>query len=148
MASTLTKILIHFAFSTRNRDPLIPAALESDLYSYVGGICRRFESPLLSMGGTHDHVHMLVSLSKNASSSGLMLDVKRDSSKWLKQHAGREFGWQDGYFGFSIGESGVVALRAYIARQKDHHATVDFKDEMRTIMRKYNTKWDERYVWD
>src|SRR5215831_10542797 len=100
MASTLTRILIHVTFSTRHREFLIPDLLEPDLYAYVGGICRRFESPLLTMGGTRDHVHMLVSLSKKVALSDLLLEVKRDSSKMAKDQVGSDFGWQDGYFGF------------------------------------------------
>jgi putative transposase len=150
MASTLTKILLHVTFSTKNRLPLIPETVEADLYAYIGGICRRMESPLLAIGGVPDHVHMMVSLSKTVALSHLMLEVKRDSSKWIKEKdaALRAFGWQDGYFGFSIGESGVDALRAYIANQKEHHKTVDFKDEVRAFLRKYDIEWDERYIWD
>lgn len=150
MASTLTKLLIHITFSTKDRLALIPEAIEPDLHAYIGGICRRMESPLLAMGGAADHVHMLVSLGKTIALSELMLNVKRDSSKWIKEkhEAPHAFGWQDGYFGFSIGESGVDALRAYIANQKEHHKSVAFKDEMRTFLRKYGIEWDERYVWD
>ncbi len=150
MASTLTKILLHITFSTKDRAPLLPASIESDLYAYIGGICRRMNSPLLAMGGTANHVHMMVSLGKIASLADLMLNVKRDSSKWIKgkDAALHEFGWQDGYFGFSIGESGVKALRTYIAGQKEHHKEIDFKDEVRTLLRKYRMEWDERYVWD
>jgi putative transposase len=150
MASTLTKILLHITFATKSRAALIPGAIEPDLYAYIGGICRRVESPLLAMGGTGDHVHMMVSLGKTVALSDLMLDIKRDSSKWIKERdvALREFGWQDGYFGFSIGESGVDALRAYIANQKEHHKTIDFKDEVRAFLRKYGMEWDERYIWE
>lgn len=150
MASTLTKILLHITFSTKDRAPLLPASIESDLHAYIGGICRRMDSPLLAMGGTADHVHMMVSLGKTAALSDLMLNVKRDSSRWIKEKDAvlREFGWQDGYFGFSIGQSGVEALRAYIAGQKEHHEGVDFKDEVRALLRKYRIEWDERYVWD
>lgn len=150
MASTLTKILLHITFSTKHRAALIPPAIEPDLYAYIGGICRRMESPLLAMGGTSDHVHMLVSLNKTIALSDLMLNVKRDSSKWIKEKdaALADFGWQDGYFGFSIGESGVETLRAYIANQKEHHKKIDFKDEVRALFRKYAVEWDERYVWD
>lgn len=81
MASTVTKLLGHVTFSTRNRMPLISPDVESDLYAYVGGICRRLDSPLLAMGGVADHVHLLVSLSKNIALSDFMLEVKRDSSK-------------------------------------------------------------------
>jgi REP element-mobilizing transposase RayT len=107
------------------------------------------ESPLLAMGGVDDHVHMLVSLGKTLALSELMLNVKRDSSKWIKERGEGlgAFGWQDGYFGFSIGESGVEALRGYIANQKEHHKTIDFKDEVRAFLRKYGIEWDERYIW-
>ena len=79
---------------------------------------------------------MLVSLGKTATLSDLMLNIKRDSSKWMKEHGIDGFAWQDGYFAFSIGESGLDALRAYIAGQKEHHATVDFKDENRDFVGK------------
>jgi putative transposase len=150
MASTLTKVLLHVTFSTKHRAALIPAAIEPDLYAYIGGICRRMESPLLAMNGTTDHVHMLVNLGKMVALSDLMLNIKRDSSKWIKEKdaALRAFSWQDGYFAFSIGESGAEALRAYIANQKERHKTKDFKDEMRAVFRKYGIAWDERYVWD
>lgn len=149
MASTLTKLLIHVTFSTKHREPLIPEEIEPDLFAYIGGICRRMDSPLYAMNGTSDHVHMLVSLGKTVALSDLMLEIKRDSSKWIKERnaALREFGWQDGYFAFSIGESGEQATRTYIANQKEHHKKVDFKDEMRAFFRKYKIEWDERYVW-
>lgn len=149
MASTLTKVLLHITFSTKNREPTIPETLEKDLYAYIGGICRRMESPLLAMGGTADHVHMMVSLGKNVALADLILNVKRDSSKWFKEKGGtlRLFGWQEGYFAFSIGVSNERALRAYIARQKEHHRSVDFKDEMRKFLRKYGVAWDERHIW-
>ncbi len=150
MASTLTKILLHVTYSTKHRAALIPPTIEPDMFAYIGGICRRMESPLLAMNGTADHVHMLVSLSKSVALSDLMLDVKRDSSKWIKEYDPtlERFAWQDGYFGFSIGESAVETLRAYIASQKDHHKTIDFKDEVRTFLRKYGIEWDERYIWE
>ncbi len=143
MASTLTKILVHVTYSTKRRAAMIAPQREPELYAYIGGICRDLRSPLLAMGGTEDHVHMLVSLAKTETLSDLMLNVKRASSTWM----GSGFAWQDGYFAFSIGESGVPALRAYITRQKEHHATVDFKEEVRSLLRKYGIEWDERYVW-
>ena len=106
MASTLTKLLMHVTFSTKDRLPLIAPDAEPDLFAYIGGICRRMESPLLTVNGVPDHVHLLVSLAKTVSLSELLLNIKRDSSKLMKERA-PGFGWQDGYFGFSIGESGV-----------------------------------------
>lgn len=148
MASTLTSLLIHITFSTRYREPLIPDSVDIDLYAYVGGICRNMNSPLMAMGGTTDHVHMLVSLSKTVALSDLLLSVKRDSSKWMNDHTAIDFHWQAGYFGFSIGASGVPAAKRYIAHQKEHHRTMDFKDEVRNLLTQYGVEWDERYIWD
>jgi REP element-mobilizing transposase RayT len=150
MASTLTKMLVHIIYSTKHRADLIPLDVEADLYAYTGGICRGMQCPLLAMNGTTNHVHLLVSLSKNVPLSDLMLNVKRDSSKWIKERrpSCQDFSWQDGYFGFSIGESGVDGLRRYIASQKEHHARTDFKDEVRAFLRKYGMVCDERYVWE
>ncbi len=150
MASTLTRILIHITFSTKHREPIIPVSIEPDLYAYIGGICRRMDSPLLAMNGPADHVHLLVGLSKTVALSDLLLNVKRDSSTWIKdsEPSLANFSWQQGYFAFSIGESGLDALHAYIANQKEHHKTIDFKDEVRAFLRKYGIEWNERYVWD
>jgi putative transposase len=144
MASTLTRNLLHITFSTKHRLATIPQEVEPDLYAYIGGMCRDKESALLSAGGTADHLHLLVSLSKNIALATLMLHLKRDSSKWMHKHAVSELHWQDGYFAFSIGQSGVDPLRAYIAAQKEHHRTTSFQDEVRALLRKYEIEFDER----
>ena len=146
MASTLTRLLVHITFSTKERRPLLAPEREADLYAYVGGICRRMDSPLLAMNGTEDHVHMFVSLGKTVALSDLLLNIKRDSSRWLNEV--QPFAWQDGYFAFSIGESGADALRAYIAGQKEHHRRIDFRDEVRELLQKYKVEWDDRFAWE
>jgi len=34
------------------------------------------------------------------------------------------------------------------ATQKEHHARVDFKDEIRALLKKYNVEYDEAFVWE
>ncbi|HKQ48687.1 MAG TPA: transposase [Phycisphaerae bacterium] len=149
MAQTLTRLLVHSIFSTKNRANLIQPEIEPELYAYIGGICRNAQSPLLSVGGTANHLHLLFSLSKTGSLADLMLDVKKDSSKWIKTKAAyfADFQWQEGYGGFSIGESQVDDLKGYIARQKEHHRTVTFEEEYLAFVKKYNAPYDERYMW-
>ena len=117
------------------------------MFAYMGGICRRIESPLRESGAAADHVHLLISLSKTVALSNLMMEIKRDSSKWMKAHGVAGFGWQDGYFAFSIGQSSVPAIRAYFANQREHHARVTFQDEVRAFLAKYGIEWDEQHVW-
>ncbi len=80
----LTRLLVHVIFSTKNRRNLITPEIELELYPYLGGICRSHESPLLTVGGTENHVHLLVSQSKNLAMSELLKELKGDSSKWIK----------------------------------------------------------------
>ena len=148
MANSLTKLLVHITFSTRNRRASIPEELEPRLYSFIGGICRAKKSPLLTMNGTADHVHMLISLDKNITLSNLLLHIKRDSSKWMNERTPKRFHWQDGYFGFTIGESGVDALTRYIAKQQQHHKKLTFKEEVELLLAKYKVDYDPKEIWD
>ena len=149
MAQTLTSLLVHIVFSTKHRQPLIYAEIESNLFAYMGGILRNNNSRLITAGGTEDHVHLLVSQSKIIALSELVMDVKKDSSSWLKtQGRGfRNFHWQDGYGGFSVGVSEVPRLTQYIANQKEHHRKVTFQEELLQFLKEYEIEYDERYLW-
>ncbi|MGQ0761476.1 MAG: IS200/IS605 family transposase [Acidobacteriota bacterium] len=149
MSQTLVSLLAHVVFSTKNREPFITSEIESELFAYIGGILKNHESRLLDAGGTADHVHLLISQSKNVSLSALMKDLKKDSSSWIKTK-GREFRnfhWQDGYGACSIGKSEIPELNKYIARQKEHHHKRTFKEELIEFLEEYGVAYDERYLW-
>ncbi len=151
MSQTLTALLIHIVFSTKHRADLIVPAIERDLHRYMGGIGTALDSPILVSGGTTNHVHLLVSLSKTIALSDLVMNIKKDSSKWIKTRGpvASGFRWQDGYSAFSIGESGHAALEKYIRTQKEHHRKTSFEDEVRALVRKYRVvEFDEWYAWD
>lgn len=149
MASTLVSILVHVVFSTKHREPMIPESVEPDLYAYIGAICRNHTCRLLDAGGTADHLHLLVSLGKAIALSDLLMQIKRDSSKWMKTQGSRlgAFGWQDGYGAFSIGQSQVADLGRYLAGQKEHHRTRSFKEELLALLERYHVPYDEQYLW-
>ena len=77
----------------------------------------------------------------------LIGDIKRDSSKWMKDFV-QDFYWQKGYGAFSIGQSQVPAVSEYIRTQKEHHGELSYEDEFRALCRKYEVEIDERDVWD
>ena len=150
MAQTLVKLYVHIIFSTKHRADLILPEVEDELFAYLGGIANNNKSKLLVGGGTANHVHLLVSLSKNISLSEFVGDLKRDSSKWIKTKGdtSQNFHWQDGYGAFSVGYTQLDDVKKYIANQKEHHAKVSFEDEFRYFLKKYGVEYDERYVWD
>ena len=136
-------------FSTKDRRNLIASAVEPELHAYLGGICRNQESPALEIGGTENHVHLLISLSKNIALSDLMMTLKKDSSKWIKTKGDTfaDFHWQDGYGAFSIGESQVGAVTDYIRGQKERHKTMTFEEELVALAKRYGVPFDPRYLW-
>jgi REP element-mobilizing transposase RayT len=58
-------------FSTKNRVPQITADIQPRLYAYWGGICKEQDNRLVAAGGTPDHVHLLVSLSRGKEKSAM-----------------------------------------------------------------------------
>ena len=95
MAQTLVSLMVHVIFSTKNREPFITSEIKPELFAYIGGILKNHDSRLLDAGCTADHVHLLISQSKNVSLSSLMKDVKKDSSLWIKtkRRQFRNFHW-------------------------------------------------------
>jgi len=150
MPSTHHAILEHLVFSTKNRLPLIKESWESDLYSYIGTVTCGLKSHLIAAGGIEDHVHLLVKLHPSTALADLMQLIKSNSSRWVKQTRGSKvlFQWQRGYGAFSVSESRVEAVKAYIANQREHHSRVSFADEYLTLLRLHGVTFDARYVFD
>ena len=150
MGQSLVKNYLHITFSTKYRQPFIIEKIETEVHSYLGGICNEMECTPVKIGGCDDHVHILCMLSKKIALMKLLEEVKSHSSKWIKTKGEeyKNFYWQDGYGAFSVNPSEVDVVINYIANQKEHHGRKTFQDEYRGFMKKYQVEYDERYVWD
>jgi REP element-mobilizing transposase RayT len=150
MPQSLTRNLVHLVFSTKNREPLLTDAVRVPLCAYASAVLRELDSHVIAMNTWRDHVHILFALSKNHALAQVVMEVKRATSKWIKTQ-GKEFAkfhWQSGYGAFSIGQSGVEEVKAYIANQAEHHRVKSFEEEFRSFLKRYELEFDERYVWD
>lgn len=150
MAQSLAKVYIHLIFSTKNREPLLLEAVRADLHTYMGGILRDVDSPMLEVNSEPDHTHVLFVLSRTHALSDVVGPLKRGSSAWLKTQgaAFAAFHWQNGYGAFSVSQSNVGEVREYIQGQHEHHKRMSFQEEFRAFLRRYEIEFDERYVWD
>jgi putative transposase len=151
MSQSLSQIYLHVVFSTKDRARhLQDRALREKTHAYLAGTCHNLDSPSIRVGGVEDHVHLLCRLAKTLSVSELVRELKRESSKWLKDQSPdlSSFYWQSGYGAFSISPGHVEALAAYIANQEEHHKKESFQDEFRRLLRLYGIEFDEKYVWD
>jgi REP element-mobilizing transposase RayT len=151
MPQSLAQIYLHIVFSTKHRQPFLSdRQLRSECHAYLAATCKRRGSASLLIGGAADHVHILCSLGREEALAVLIRELKRESSKALKEKSPdlRTFYWQAGYGAFSVSPAHVEALKHYIANQQEHHRRESFQDELRRLLRKYAVAYDERYVWD
>lgn len=137
-------------FSTKGRVPCITSEIEASLHAYMGGILRELGCAPLIINGTSDHVHLLVRFPSKLSVSDMMRHVKSRSTKWMQETMSvmRDFAWQEGYGGFTVSQSMVETVRAYIMRQKDHHRTQDFKIEYIELLRRHAIEFEPSEVFE
>lgn len=147
MSRTFTNLLTHVIFSTKDRAPMIRSDSRSELFAYLGGLTRELRGKAYGINGTADHVHMLISLSPNVSTSDALRFIKANSSGWLRKKWKRAFAWQLGYGAFSVSKSNVPEVLEYIANQEMHHRRVAYKDEFLGFLQKHEIDYDERFIW-
>jgi putative transposase len=151
MPQSLARVVLHIVFSTKSRAPFLKdTELRTRLHAYMAGVLQKIGCEPILIGGVEDHVHVLCNLSRSVAIAELVEEVKRSSSKWMKELGTvyQDFYWQAGYGAFSVSESSLEKVRAYIAAQEEHHRKASFQDEYRALCRKHGLELDERYVWD
>ncbi|HVE45012.1 MAG TPA: IS200/IS605 family transposase [Gammaproteobacteria bacterium] len=148
MSKSLSQIYIHIVFSTKNRKPYLSDHSARDrLYQYIVKICDNHKSHVLAIGGTSDHIHLLLSLNKSTSVSKIIEEIKSSTSKWIKSINGEDFYWQNGYGAFSVSQSNVDAVIKYIHNQESHHKKYSFKEELIKLLKAHKVSYDEKYLW-
>ena len=150
MAQSLSRVLVHFIFSTKERFPfLVDFELRTRMHAYLARVFNEHNSPAIEVGGTEDHVHILGLLSRNYAMSEIIKKAKVSSSGWVKTQGGllSKFEWQGGYGAFSIHQSQIDQVTKYIKGQVEHHRRRTFQEEYLDFLREYQIPYDERYLW-
>ena len=150
MSQSLSNVIVHIIFSTKNREPWLDAATRPRMHAYLATICRDLDAEVLCVGGVADHVHIVTTLPRTVSQAQLIEGIKKPSSKWIKalEPRYRGFFWQRGYGAFSVSSSQLDAVLQYLETQEEHHRTRTFQEEYRELLRRYGVEFDERYAWD
>jgi putative transposase len=150
MPQSLSKIILHIIFSTKNREPWIDLAIRPRLHAYLATICRDLGAQAFRVDGVADHVHIVTTLPRTLSQAQMVEQAKKTSSKWIKvlEPRYRGFFWQRGYGAFSVSVSQLDAVLQYLQTQEEHHRTRTFQEEYRELLNRHGIEFDERYVWD
>jgi len=150
MAQSLSNVLVHFIYSTKDRFAFLAnAESRRRMHAYIARVFNENNSPAIEVGGTADHVHVLCSLGRNYSMSEVIQKAKANSSGWVKTLGGMlaKFEWQGGYGAFSVHPSQLEQVKTYIASQEEHHRVRTFQEEYLNILREYQVSYDDRYLW-
>jgi REP element-mobilizing transposase RayT len=147
VSHTYVSELVHCVFSTKNRRNLINPVIMPDLWAFIGGIARRNQFKALQVGGTGNHVHVLLSLSADMSLAKAMQLIKGVSSRWMNEKHTKGFAWQQGYGAFSVGISQKDGTIAYIASHAEHHRKHTFEEEFLAFLKKNGVEYDPKYIW-
>ena len=148
MSDSYTNLLYHIVFSTKERRPLITPEYEVRLYDYIGGMIRKVGGISLELNGTSDHIHLFAKLRPDCALSNVLRDLKANATGWMHDvfPSLRNFSWQRGYGAFTVSQSNVAAVRQYIARQKEHHRNISFRDEFIQFLQENEIAYDERFM--
>lgn len=60
MSQSLSNVLLHVIFSTKNRQPFIDEVIEPELYAYISTLAVSNGSYIFKIGGVADHIHLFI----------------------------------------------------------------------------------------
>ena len=117
------------------------------MHAYLGGIIRTANGIAESVGGVSDHVHLLIGLRATHCLADVLRELKSVSSGWIRDEIGfRNFAWQEGCGGFTVGESQCETVRRYVEQQEEHHRARTFREEYLELLRRHKIEFDVRYL--
>ena len=145
MGHTYSATLFHVVFSTKERRNAIKEPAK--LWAYVAGTARNLGYEPLAVGGTENHLHMLLRLPAHIAPAEAAQKLKANSSRWLGENRSW-FGWQQGYGAFSVSPSNVDAVRRYIQNQAEHHRRRSFEEEFVALLGRSGISFDKAEVFE
>ena len=90
-----------------------------------------------------EHVHALIDLPTSKSIEEVAQLLKGSTSHWINENRllrGR-FSWGRGYGAFSVSQSHVGQVAAYVANQEEHHRKKTFRQEFEVFVKRYGLEW-------
>ncbi len=74
------EIFIHVMFSTKGRRPTIPDDMKERLWAHMESICKEHKIGVHAIGGTTNHVHLLLEPPPTLSMEEMVLKIQAESS--------------------------------------------------------------------
>ncbi len=140
-----SKIWVHLVWSTLNREPMLSPTAGVKAAGWLREYAASKDIYLRNCFFNADHVHVLIDLPTSRSIEELMQLFKGASSHWINEQGlvNGKFGWGRGYGAFSVSESNVAEVVAYIAGQEEHHRRRSFDEELKLFVQRHGLQWHD-----
>lgn len=150
MANTFLQVFLHIVFAVKNRESLINPQWIPHVHRYIAGVINGRGHQAIAVGGTNNHVHVLLSLSSNETIADLVREVKTSSHRYIesKHAAFFDFRWQTGYACISVSPSNLDSVARYVRHQMEHHHHITMRQEIAGMLDRAGVEYDERYLFE
>lgn len=116
-------IYLHAVWHCHGNLPMIDSRLEPYFYEFVRGYVQNLDgTQLLAIGGTANHVHIILRVDPSIAPSNVIGKIKGASAYHINHSQGdNTLRWQRGFGIVSFAERDLHAVQKYVAHQKEHH---------------------------
>ncbi len=103
------RLYYHLVWATCQRAPLLPDAVERQVYGAILGTAKEMGILIHAVGGVQDHVHVVASMPPKIANADCIRHFKGASSYCVNRQpdASSGFFWQDGYGALTVGQRGL-----------------------------------------
>jgi len=149
MPNTYTQLYIQYVFAVKYREAVLSTDWDEEMRKYITGIFETNGHKMLAINNVADHIHIFGGLNPRQSISDLMRLTKCDSSEWINKRklTKHKFHWQESYGAFSYHQSDIDRIVKYVMNQQEHHKTVSFPIEYRSILDEFKIIYEDKYLF-
>lgn len=138
MGSAYTSLFFHCVWCTQGRAPIFNESLRDIAFPFIRDEVALEGGRVIELGGTVDHVHILLVMKPSENLSRLMKIIKSKSTRFINENSSAiDFSWKTGYGAFTVSASKLEEVRRYIQNQEEFHKKVSSEKEYHALLNRH-----------
>lgn len=140
MAHEHYNLLAHVIFTVKDAKSLLPEEQLPLTHRYLAGLVTNtdYRCRAIAVGGTPDHVHMLLSYTPSTALGELVRNIKTLSCQFIcrTMPSLQAFEWHEGHACISVSPRDMEEVAGHISSQDRYHIVHTTGDELARILRR------------
>jgi len=131
-----SEINLHITWHVKDNNPVLRDEIEQQLHRFLKGKAAQSSGVAVKgVGGTDDHIHLVVSIPPTLQLSVWIGELKGSASHYINHEiANRQLlHWQTGYGVVSFGSKDLQWVLDYVRNQRAHHSSGNTQDRLERI---------------